>query len=207
MSKPSPTDATAKLDAARTALRDHIKDLIDWRSSMTLRGNETAANKALSHFNELREVSDQLDSLVRTWNELIIKQQGPITPTPVKAPEVPPEPKPATKRAPHTKEPASRLIIKLPNGEIISEDDAADTLVAFINMVGVERVLPLKIVVNKQPFVARSPMPKYGKSATSWKQVGAYYIETLSSTDRKRRIIADIASALGISISAEISKV
>ena len=207
MTKPSPTDATTKLDAARKAVGDHIKDLIDWRSSMMRRGNETAANKALSHFNELREISDQLDSLVRSWNELTVEQQGPITPTPLKAPEVPPEPKPATTRAHHTKEPASRLTIKLPDGAILSEDDAADTLVAFINMVGVERVIPLKIVVNKQPFVARSPMPKYGKSASSWKPVGDYYIETLSNTERKRRIITDIASALGISISAEISNV
>ena len=112
-----------------------------------------------------------------------------------------------TNRAHQTKETATILTIRLPDGTILSEDDAADTLVAFINMVGVERVIPLKIVVNRQPFVARSPMPKYGKSASSWKPVGDYYIETLSNTDRKRRIVIEIASALGISISAEISKV
>jgi hypothetical protein len=206
MTKPSPTDATTKLDAARTSVRDHIKDLIDWRSSMTLRGNETAANKALSHFNELREVSDQLDSLVRTWNELIIKQQGPITPTPVKAPEVPPEPKPATKRAFHNKGPASRLKITLADGAVISETHSAATLVNFVTMVGIERVVPLGIMVNGQPFVSNVPLPKYERGAISWKPVGDYYIETNSSTETKRKIIEQISKEFGMSVSVDIVK-
>lgn len=206
MIKPSPTDATTKLDAARTAVRDHIKDLIDWRSSMMLRGNETAANKALSHFNELREVSDQLDSLVRTWNELIIKQQGSNTPTPVKAPVVSPEPKPATTRAHHNKGPASRLKITLADGAVISETHAAATLVKFVSIVGIERVVPLGIVVNGQAFVSDVPMPKYERGAVSWKQVGDYYIETNSSTETKRKIIEQISKEFGMSVSVDIVK-
>ena len=34
MTKPSPTDATTKLDGARKAVTDHLKDLIGWRSGL-----------------------------------------------------------------------------------------------------------------------------------------------------------------------------
>lgn len=204
MTKPSPTDATTKLDAARKAVGDHIKDLIDWRSSMMRRGNETAADQALSHFNELRELSDQLDVLVNSWHKLTVERTETRVPASVRTIVVEVEPTPTAKRAFHNKGPASRLKVTLADGAVISETHAAATLVKFVSMVGIERVIPLGIVVNGQAFVSSVPMPKYERGAISWKQVGNYYIETNSSTETKRKIIEQISKEFGMSVSVDI---
>lgn len=204
MTKPIPTDATTKLDAARKAVADHLKALIEWRSSMTRRGNETAAELALSHFNELREVSDELDVLVRSWHKLTLERSESKVPIPVRPTVVEVQPNPTTKRAFHNKGPASRLKITLADGAVISETHAAATLVKFVSIVGIDRVNPLGIVVNGQAFVSNVPMPKYERGAISWKPVGDYYIETNSSTETKRKIIEQISREIGISVSVDI---
>lgn len=201
MIKPSPTDATTKLDAARTAVRDHIKDLIDWRSSMTLRGNKTTAASAWDHITELREVSDQLDVLVSSWTELTGERTvAPLMPTPTQGDLTTREPHFATSE--HKSRRTTKLIVRLPDGATIAEQIAADTLQKFVEWVGVEKILSMNIQVNRQPFVSTKPLDKYGKGG--WKKVGDYFIETTINNVRKRTIIRQIAKNLGINVLVEI---
>ena len=221
MTKPSPTDATTKLDAARTAVRDHIKDLIDWRSSMTLRGNETAAATAWNHISELREVSDQLDVLVSLWTALTGERPEPTNATSVQVPEVVPESLQPSIRAPLIKDPISsipdieldrenrvpnkpttRLRVKLPDSSIIQEATAAETLVEFIRWVGVERVRDLGIIVDRNPFISTNSTPNHSES--SKKLLGGYFVETHSDTNKKRRLINRIATGLNLRISVSL---
>lgn len=223
MTKPSPTDATTKLDAARKAVSEHLKDLIDWRSSMMRRGNKTAADEVWNHVNELREVSDQLDMLVRSWNKLTLDRNvGPSAPIPATVVnDVPkisqnldsdrfttPRPLPTlavtttvkspSSRAAHSKSAATVLRIVLPNRSVIKEPTAAMSLVKFIEWVGIERVMPLGLTVNREPLVSPRPLEKHFES--SWKYVDPYFIQTHSSTRSKLNQIVQISIALNLNV-------
>jgi len=223
MTKPSPTDATTKLDAARKAVSEHLKDLIDWRSSMMRRGNKTLADEAWSHITELREVSDQLDLLVRSWNKLTVDRDiapSPHNPATV-VNDVPktsqkwnsdrfttPRPlptlavtttekSPSTQPAP-TKSAATVLRIVLPNRIVIKEPTAAMSLVKFIEWVGIERVMPLGLTVNREPLISPRPLEKHFES--SWKFVDPYFVQTHSSTRSKLNQIVQISNALNLNV-------
>ena len=201
MTKPSPTDATTKLDGARKAVTDHLKDLIGWRSAMVNRGNKTTAASAWDHITELREVSDQLDVLVSSWTELTGERTvAHLLPTPTQGDLITHESHVATSE--HKSRRTTKLIVRLPDGATIAEQIAADTLQKFVEWVGVERILTLNIQVNQQPFVSRKPLDKYGKAG--WKQVGNYFVETTLNNVRKRTIILRIAKELGIDVRVEI---
>jgi hypothetical protein len=188
MTKPSPTDATTKLDAARKAVGDHIIDVFAWRSSLLQDGQEIAAKSAWAHINELRDISDKLDALVGSWCNLVSESDSIVVP-PTKG--VPSNP---SQRAPNRQ--TTRLRIELPNNHVIQGDTAAATLVEFVRWVGVERVKSLNLIVDRQPFVSRLPLQNHCES--SWKPVGDYYIETHSDTNKKRRTILKIAGRLNL---------
>jgi hypothetical protein len=87
------------------------------------------------------------------------------------------------------------LLVRFPDGEVISEKTAAGTLVKFIQKVGIESVANLDIVVNSENIVSKSSS-KRGYNETS---ITPFFIKTHSSTAQKKRNIEDIAKALDLS--------
>lgn len=202
MTKPSPADATAKLDAARNAVTDHLKELIEWRSLMGKRGNRAAAEAAWGHIAELRVVSSQLDELVGSWNNVTNARQVRAVHSPVKPRNIVEEPKSATKRAPHRKRPATNLRVTMSDGTVIEEKTAAATMVQFVKHVGVDRVMTVDLLVDGNAFVSSNPVIKHSHS--SWKPLGAYYIGTHTNNIEKQEQILKIAKELGIEVEVEV---
>ncbi len=91
------------------------------------------------------------------------------------------------------------LLIRFPTGEVISEKTGADTLVAVIKMVGMERVEKLGILVNGENIVSRTPSTLYNET-----RAAPFYIKTHSSTSEKKRRIDQISEALGLGLTVEI---
>ncbi len=97
------------------------------------------------------------------------------------------------------KQPATRLRVVMPNGEVLAHRKAKDTLCAFIQRVGLERVRQLGLKCTRIPLVATAKDPQ-----RSQQQVGNYYISTCSSTEAKRRLIEKIAQLLAIPVSVSV---
>jgi hypothetical protein len=94
-----------------------------------------------------------------------------------------------------TKASKTGLLVRLSNGEVISERTAAGTLVKFIQKVGIEKVANLEILVNKENIVSKLASKKgYGETP-----IPPFFIKTHSSTAQKKRNIEDISRALGLS--------
>jgi hypothetical protein len=203
MTKPSPADATTKLDAARNAVTDHLKELIEWRSLMGKRGNKAAAEAAWGHIAELRVVSSQLDELVGSWNNLINARQGKAIHPSVKPSKIVAEPKLATTRAPHRKRPATNLRVTMSDGTVIEEKSAAATMVQFVKHVGIDRVMTVDLRVDGNAFVSSNPLTTHSHS--SWKPLGGYFIGTHTNNTEKREQILKIAETLGLEAEVEVS--
>jgi hypothetical protein len=189
MTKPSPTDATTTLDAARKAVQDYIMDIFEWRSAMMRIGNTTEAAEAWELLTNVREVSDKLDQVAGVWRASVDDPRESQVDKPVVA--VAPY-----NRSPN--KPTTRLRIELPDRSVLQEDTAAATLVEFIRWVGVERVKDLNFSVNQKPFISKVPLPTY--SEASWKPIGSYFVETHSDTNKKRRLIMRIANSFNLRI-------
>lgn len=98
--------------------------------------------------------------------------------------------------------PRTRLRITMPDGHIIEESTAQETLRQFILSVGVDRVRAVGLKVNKVPLVSNTIDPKY---KTSQKSLGSgWYLMTCSDTATKKRQIETIATAIGIDVNVDI---
>lgn len=98
--------------------------------------------------------------------------------------------------------PRTRLRITMPDGHIIEESTAQETLRQFILSVGVDRVRAVGLKVNKVPLVSNTIDPKY---KTSQKSLGrGWYLMTCSDTATKKRQIETIATAIGIDVNVDI---
>lgn len=102
---------------------------------------------------------------------------------------------PEPKRSPRR----TRLVITMPNGEIIERATARNTLCEVIEKLGVEKVAALGIIRRKLPFVSTSE-----HLDRSQRQSGSHYIDVGGSTKEKRRILRKIAEGLGIELKVEI---
>ena len=89
--------------------------------------------------------------------------------------------------------------MRFPDGKVIAEEKAADTLVAVLRHAGLSRVSELGVMVNGENIVSRSPSKKYYET-----HVAPYYIKTHSSTAQKKRHIEEISDALGLGLRVEI---
>jgi hypothetical protein len=98
-----------------------------------------------------------------------------------------------------TKSSKTALLVRYPNGDVVAERKAAETLVAVIKRAGFERVAELGIPVNGENIVSRSPSKRYNEIA-----VRPYYIKTHSSTAQKKRNIEQISEALDLGLTVEI---
>jgi hypothetical protein len=84
------------------------------------------------------------------------------------------------------------LDITCPDGEIIHEPVAADSIVKAIGKIGVEEVRNLGIWVNGVPLIASE------KTNNQQKPLGNYYVMTRTDTKDKKKILQKIAEKLAI---------
>lgn len=91
------------------------------------------------------------------------------------------------------------LLVRFPDGKVVAEEKAADTLVAVLRLAGLSRVSELGVTVNGENIVSRSPSKKYHEA-----HIAPYYIKTHSSTAQKKRHIEEISDALGLGLRVEI---
>lgn len=91
------------------------------------------------------------------------------------------------------------LLVRFPSGEVFAQSKAADTLVAVIQHIGMERVEELGIQVNGENIVSRAPSKKYYEA-----RVPPFYIKTHSNTAQKKRNIEQISESLNLGLQVEI---
>ena len=98
--------------------------------------------------------------------------------------------------------PRTRLRITMPDGSIIEERTAWESLQKFILRVGVEKVRAVGLIANKIPLVSNTLDKKY-KAAQ--KSLGSgWLLMTCSDTATKRKQILTIAEAIGLNVNVEI---
>ena len=93
----------------------------------------------------------------------------------------------------------TKLVVTMPDGEIVECSKIKDTLVAVIEKLGVEKVAALDIIRRKIPRVSASEYP-----GRSQRQSGSYYIYTGGLTKEKRHDLLKIAKGLGVELKVEI---
>lgn len=90
----------------------------------------------------------------------------------------------------------------MPDGSIIEERTAWESLQKFILHVGVEKVRAVGLIANKIPLVSNTVDEKY---KTAQKPLGnGWLLMTCSDTATKRKQILSIAEAVGLNVSVEI---
>lgn len=98
--------------------------------------------------------------------------------------------------------PRTRLRITIPDGSIIEERTAWESLQKFILQVGVEKVRAVGLIANKIPLVSNTVDKKY---KTAQKPLGnGWLLMTCSDTATKRKQILTIASQIGLNINVDI---
>ena len=100
------------------------------------------------------------------------------------------------------KQPVTRLKITFADGTVIQERNAAETFVAFVRKVGVERVRSLGLKQCKIPLVSNTIDKKYGDTQ---KPLGnGWYLMTNTSTQSKLKDIESIAKAFDIKVKVDV---
>lgn len=100
------------------------------------------------------------------------------------------------------KQPVTRLKIIFADGTVIQERNAAETFVAFVRKVGVERVCSLGLKQCKIPLVSNTIDKKYGDKQ---KPLGnGWYLMTNTSTQSKLKDIEAIAKAFDIKVKVDV---
>ena len=90
----------------------------------------------------------------------------------------------------------------MPDGSIIEERTAWESLQKFILHVGVEKVRAVGLIANKIPLVSNTVDEKY---KTAQKPLGnGWLLMTCSDTATKRKQILAIASHIGMKIIVDI---
>ena len=98
--------------------------------------------------------------------------------------------------------PRTRLRITMPDGSLIEEPTAWESLRKFILTVGIDKVRNIGLKVNRVPFVSNTIDKKY---QSSQKTLGnGWLLMTNSNTLTKRKQILTIASIIGINVNVEI---
>lgn len=98
--------------------------------------------------------------------------------------------------------PRTRLKITMPDGSIIEERIAWESLHKFVLKVGVDKVRAIGLIANKIPLVSNTVDKKY---QTAQKPLGnGWLLMTCSDTATKRKQILTIASYIGMKIKVDI---
>ena len=102
---------------------------------------------------------------------------------------------PRTRRT--QKAPRTRLVVTMPNGEVIEYPKAVDTWIEVILKLGPDRVLE----VDEGQIISTFPNFRSGRPEVQHDQ---YYIAKDYSTNRKKELLEKLASRLGIQMKVEI---
>lgn len=98
--------------------------------------------------------------------------------------------------------PRTRLRITMPDGSIIEEKTAWESLHQFVLRVGVDKVRAVGLIANKIPLVSNTVDKKY---KTAQKPLGSgWLLMTCSDTATKRKQILAIASYIGMKLNVDI---
>lgn len=98
--------------------------------------------------------------------------------------------------------PRTRLKITMPDGSIIEEHTAWESLHKFVLKVGVDKVRAVGLIANKIPLVSNTVDEKY---KTAQKPLGnGWLLMTCSDTVTKRKQILAIAESAGLNVNVEI---
>lgn len=98
--------------------------------------------------------------------------------------------------------PRTRLRITMPDGSIIEERTAWESVHKFVLKIGVDKVRAVGLIANKIPLVSNTVDKKY---QTAQKPLGnGWLLMTCSDTATKRKQILAIASYLGMKINVDI---
>ena len=101
-----------------------------------------------------------------------------------------------------SKSPKTNLRILLPSGKIIENTKAADSLIEFIQYVGVEKVRSLGMIRCKIPLISNTIDKKYGNRQ---KPIGkGWFVITCTSTEDKKKDIEAISEAYNLGVKVEI---
>lgn len=98
--------------------------------------------------------------------------------------------------------PRTRLRITMPDGSIIEERTAWESLHKSVFKVGIDKVRAVGLIANKIPLVSNTVDKKY---QTAQKPLGnGWLLMTCSDTATKRKQILTIASHIGMKINVDI---
>ncbi|MDE0466430.1 MAG: type I restriction enzyme HsdR N-terminal domain-containing protein [Candidatus Poribacteria bacterium] len=122
-----------------------------------------------------------------------VPQEDPVLP--IHASSVPSVPDPQRKKSRQL----TRLVVTMPDGEIIECSKIRDTFATVIEKLGVEKVAALDIIRQKIPLVSASEYTGYAQ-----RQSGSYYISVDATTIDKKRDLMKIAKGLGVELKVEI---
>jgi hypothetical protein len=103
-------------------------------------------------------------------------------------------------RAFANKSPKTGLGVEFPDGKVIAERYAYETLIETIKKIGWKRVRDLNIIQNKQPFI----LNKQPEDADAHEIVRDVWCITHSSTKRKKEILDYISEQFGLNLKVEI---
>ena len=110
------------------------------------------------------------------------------------------ESKTNTKRKSHTKQPGKGLMVKFPDGRIISNRFAYETMMEAIEVIGVEKVKTLGLKDVGIDLISKEKDDFYNQHQTK----DGYFVVTHSSTKRKMTILKEISKRLDLNLKIEI---
>ena len=96
------------------------------------------------------------------------------------------------------KSPPTRLAVTMPDGTVIKHQNASDTFVEVIDKLGRREVKKLDLEVNGKDLMSTF------KDDQQRHKLGGYYINVGISTERKKKVLEDIASRLDVELEVEI---
>ena len=92
------------------------------------------------------------------------------------------------------------LMVSFPNGKVINNRYAYETLIEVVERVGVQKVEALKLKHLGLDFISKNKDDFYNQHELP----GGYLILTHSSTDKKKRQIEDISQKLKLGLKVEV---
>ena len=100
--------------------------------------------------------------------------------------------------------PNNPISVKMPDGTWISENTGIDTFIEIIKTIGIERVKKLDLSVNGIPLIADCRDEDGRGQREVETETGTYWIVSETDTERKKRILEDIAARLEINITISL---
>lgn len=104
--------------------------------------------------------------------------------------------------SPHTKSKKTNLTVKFPDGTIISNRFAYQTLCDVINKVGAKQIAELNIIQSGVPLVSKQQDDFYQQHSIS----NGYLVVTHSSTAAKKQHLEEISKKLNLNLKVKIDK-